>query len=213
MASQNTIAADESSSSPQVARDDAAQEEVKADPENTLSLSNSQHDAPHENGEAHPESSPSSSNAEHEASQLEVKSDPENSSSSSNAQDDKSQSDIKADSEPSPSTSPTAIELLKSSDSKITPPEVYLKELALLQKIHKQLQSESTKTQFIWNAFLQVFGLVFVVIFGAFSIIAFKIGEQANIQSSQANQLALLSFCFTTNSVRISKLYFLIRLT
>ena len=169
MASQTTIAGEEASSSPQAAQDDAAQEEVKADPENTPSQSN--------------------------------------------AQDDASQLEDKADSEPSPSPSPTTIELLKSIDSKITPQEIHLKELALLQKIQKQLQSESTKTQFIWNAFLQVFGLVFVVIFGAFSIIAFRIGEQANIQSIQANQLALLSFCFTSNSVRLSRLCYLFRLT
>jgi hypothetical protein len=143
----------------------------------------------------------------------EVKADPENTPSPSSAQDDASQLDVKDDAESSSSTPTTAIELLKSIDSKITPQEIHLEELALLQKIHKQIQSESTKTQFIWNAFLQVFGLVFVVIFGAFSIIAFRIGEQANIQSSQANQLALLSFCFTTNSVRISKVDSLIRLT
>lgn len=140
-----------------------------------------------QNTTAGEEASLSPQAARDDAAQEEVKADPESTPSSSNAQDDASQLYFKANAESSSSTPKKAIELLKSIDSKITPQEIYFKELALLQKIHKQLQSESSKTQFIWNAFLQVFGLVLVVIFGAFSIIAFRIGEQANIQSSQAN--------------------------
>ena len=129
----------------------------------------------------------------------------EGTSSPAKAAHDPSQ-EVKIDPENTCTASPTIAALLKSIDSKLTPQEVSLKELALLEKIQKQLQSESTKTQFVWNAFLQIAGITFAVIFGAFAIIAFKIGEQANIQSSQANQLALLSFCYASNSVRILNL-------
>jgi hypothetical protein len=102
------------------------------------------------------------------------------------------------------STPPTKPNLLESINSKILPPEIVLEELALLRGIHKQLRSESTKAQFLWNAFLQIMGIVFVIIFGVFSVMAYKIGERANTQASEANQLALLSLCFTSNSVSCS---------
>jgi len=145
--------------------------------------------------------------------QAEVNTSSENTSSPPDAQDDLSQEEAKSDPEHMFPASPILINLLKSIDSKLTPPEVHLKELALLQKIQKQLQSESTKTQFVWNAFLQTAGIIFAVIFGAFAIVAFKIGEQANIQSNQANQLALLSFCYGSNSVRVPGLVSGVRLT
>ncbi|KAE9374103.1 hypothetical protein N431DRAFT_532808 [Stipitochalara longipes BDJ] len=150
-----------------------------------------------------PSSAPSTTR--NDASQ-EVKPGPENTSSPSTSRDDTSQIDVDNSLEDASLNLPTATDLLKSIDSKITPPEVHRKELTLLQNIHKQLQSESTKIQFLWNAFLQITGIIFVVIFGAFSIIAYRIGEQANKQSNQANQLALLSFCFASNSSTVEGL-------
>jgi hypothetical protein len=97
----------------------------------------------------------------------------------------------------------TTSDLLDSINSKIPPPDTVLEELEILRAIHKQLRSESTKIQFLWNAFLQIMGIVFVIVFGIFSGLAYKIGEKANTQASEANQLALLSLCFTSNSVSL----------
>ncbi|PMD28679.1 hypothetical protein NA56DRAFT_640267 [Hyaloscypha hepaticicola] len=94
----------------------------------------------------------------------------------------------------------TTSDLLDSINSKIPPPDTVLEELKILRAIHKQLRSESTKIQFLWNAFLQIMGIVFVIIFGVFSVMAYKIGQRANTQASEANQLALLSLCFGSNS-------------
>jgi uncharacterized membrane protein YagU involved in acid resistance len=76
------------------------------------------------------------------------------------------------------STSPTKIDPLESINSKISPPEIALEELALLRGIHKQLRAEATKTQFLWNTFLQIMGIIFVIIFGAFSVISYKLGKR-----------------------------------
>jgi hypothetical protein len=46
-------------------------------------------------------------------------------------------------------------------------------------------------------------GIVFVIVFGVFSVMAYKIGEKANAQASEANQLSLLSLCFGINSVSL----------
>jgi hypothetical protein len=111
-------------------------------------------------------------------------------------------------------STPTSLktsDLLDSINSKIPPPETVLEELAILRAIHKQLRSESTKVQFLWNAFLQITGIVFVIVFGVFSVMAYKIGERANTQASEANQLALLSLCFGSNSVSLpSSFYWII---
>jgi hypothetical protein len=102
----------------------------------------------------------------------------------------------------------TTSDLLDSINSKIPPPETVLEELAILRAIHKQLRSESTKVQFLWNAFLQITGIVFVIVFGVFSVMAYKIGEKANTQASEANQLALLSLCFGSNSVSLPSSFY-----
>lgn len=68
------------------------------------------------------------------------------------------------------------------------------------------------KFQFILNAILQTLALIIGLLFGIFSVLAYKLGETANEQSlvantyadaankeaHTANQLALLSFCLGT---------------
>jgi hypothetical protein len=75
------------------------------------------------------------------------------------------------------------------------------KGVLLLEAIHRRLESEATKTQFFWNAFLQLVGLAFAVVFGAFAVLAWNTGKQANNQSNDANLLALVSLCLTSNVV------------
>lgn len=92
--------------------------------------------------------------------------------------------------------------LLNAINSKILPPERVLDELLFIRRIHDLLSlSESTKTQFLWNAFLQVMGIIFVIVFGVFSVLAYSTNERANKLTADANQLALLSLCINNNSV------------
>jgi hypothetical protein len=56
----------------------------------------------------------------------------------------------------------TTSDLLDSINSKIPPPDTVLEELRILRAIHKQLRSESTKVQFVWDALLQIMGIVSV---------------------------------------------------
>jgi hypothetical protein len=72
---------------------------------------------------------------------------------------------------------------------------------ALREILHILALQESTKTQFVWTVFLQTFGLIFVVLFGVFAILSYNIGKGANVQSLDANQLAFLSLCLSSNSV------------
>ncbi|MCJ1437687.1 hypothetical protein MMC27_007074 [Xylographa pallens] len=74
-------------------------------------------------------------------------------------------------------------------------------QLALLQSIRDRIgpeETETTKTQFVWNAILQAFALVIGILFGVFSILSYVVSETANSQSLAANQLALLALCLSS---------------
>lgn len=71
----------------------------------------------------------------------------------------------------------------------------------LLRALVIQSTSDDSKIEFIWNAVLQSVAIIFGVVFGTFSVLAYLVGETANKQSVEANQLSLLSLCLS-NSVR-----------
>lgn len=74
----------------------------------------------------------------------------------------------------------------------------------LLTIICRELTRPPNKTEFICYAILQLIALVIGVLFGVFSILAYKDAQTANKQSLAANQIALLSLCLSSNSVDIS---------
>lgn len=79
--------------------------------------------------------------------------------------------------------------------------QVAHEELELLQSIERQILSESSKTQFLWNVFLQLTGILFVILFGAFAVLSYIIGKGTDTKSLEANQLAFLALCLSSNSV------------
>jgi hypothetical protein len=62
----------------------------------------------------------------------------------------------------------------------ILAPEIVLEELVMLLAIHKQLRGESTRAQSLRIAFLQIMSIVFAVIFGIFTVRAFRIRAGAS---------------------------------
>jgi hypothetical protein len=74
-------------------------------------------------------------------------------------------------------------------------------ELKLLQSIERRILSESSKTQFLWNVFLQFTGIIFVILFGVFAVLSYIIGKSTDRKSLEANQLAFLTLCLSSNSV------------
>jgi hypothetical protein len=92
--------------------------------------------------------------------------------------------------------------LVHSTSSKIPNGETAEGQLKALREISHLLSSQqSTRAQFMWNVFLQTFGLGFAVMFGVFAALAYNMGNIANVQSSIANQLTFLSLCLSSNSV------------
>ena len=81
-------------------------------------------------------------------------------------------------------------------------------QLRALHDIRNMLAAQdSSKTQFLWTTFLQTFGLIFALLFGIFAALSYNISKVANVQTSDANQLAFLSLCLSSNSVSYT-LYF-----
>jgi len=76
-----------------------------------------------------------------------------------------------------------------------------LNALRLHEDRHEQLSSAQSKADFIWNCFLQILGVAFVVLFGVFSGLSYISAQAANSQSMDGNQIALLSLCIGSNSV------------
>jgi hypothetical protein len=87
--------------------------------------------------------------------------------------------------------------LLRDISSKLgTIAETSIYELRLLHSISDRISLlEDSKVEFIWNALLQTIGIIFVIIFGVFAVLAYSASQIANKQSFQANQLSLLAFC------------------
>lgn len=94
-------------------------------------------------------------------------------------------------------------ELLRSINDKLPPVGDTLTELQLLEDIQKQLCSGKSKSDFLWSCFLQILGVAFVILFGVFSALANISAQIANSQSQDANQIALLALCISSNSVSI----------
>lgn len=79
--------------------------------------------------------------------------------------------------------------------------------LLILEEIHKLNESqtyEPIKSQFLWTSLSQFLGIVCAIVFGVFSVLAWKDGNKANESALIANQVALISFCQTEQSVSIS---------
>lgn len=106
-------------------------------------------------------------------------------------------------------------ELLKSINDKLPPVDLALAEVRLLESIQKQLSSSKDEVEdkarrrldFLWNVFLQILGVAFVVLFGSFSALAYISAQVANFQSINSNQISLLSLCLANSSVSITSLY------
>ncbi|KAI9639983.1 hypothetical protein NHQ30_011652 [Ciborinia camelliae] len=69
----------------------------------------------------------------------------------------------------------------------------------LLRALLIQSTTNDSKFEFIWNAVLQSIAIIFAVVFGTFSVLAYLVGETANKQSIEANQLSLLSLCLSNS--------------
>jgi hypothetical protein len=74
-------------------------------------------------------------------------------------------------------------------------------QVKLLKAIHHQIASQDSRRQFIWNAVLQVVYVAIGFLFGVFSIFQWHAQWIANGMASDANKLALLAICLSSNSV------------
>jgi hypothetical protein len=75
-----------------------------------------------------------------------------------------------------------------------------LQQLTVLESIRDCIgapRSHRTNAHFIWGAILQAMAVAIGVLFGVFTILAYKANETANSQSLAANQLALLGLCLS----------------
>ncbi|KAG0647979.1 hypothetical protein D0Z07_5688 [Hyphodiscus hymeniophilus] len=69
-------------------------------------------------------------------------------------------------------------------------------ELRLMHSVVERISLlEDSKVEFIWTAILQTIGLIFVIIFGVFAVLAYNASEISNKRSAEANQLSLLAYC------------------
>jgi hypothetical protein len=75
------------------------------------------------------------------------------------------------------------------------------RQLELLEAIREELASQSTPLQFVWNAILQMIYVAVAVLFGIFAIYGWHTSLRGNVQSLQQNQMNLVFFCLTSNSV------------
>lgn len=74
--------------------------------------------------------------------------------------------------------------------------ETSVHELRSLRSVSDRISLlEASKVEFVWNAVLQTVGIIFVIIFGVFAVLAYNANEIANRQSFESNQLSLLSYC------------------
>ncbi|KAA8564264.1 hypothetical protein EYC84_011208 [Monilinia fructicola] len=69
----------------------------------------------------------------------------------------------------------------------------------VLREILTQSTSNDSKFEFVWNAVLQSIAIIFAVVFGTFSVLAYLVGETANKKSTEANQLSFLSLCLSNS--------------
>jgi hypothetical protein len=109
-------------------------------------------------------------------------------------------------------------ELLKAIRDKLPSSEILSRlsrdQVEILNVIAQSVKHlEDTKIEFVWNSALQLAGLLFVVIFGVFAALAYDAAAVANKQSSEANQLSLLTFCLLNPvSIHVSLLAIILNL-
>jgi len=108
-------------------------------------------------------------------------------------------SEQKSDAGSPTSDHPTSIsqeDILQAIRSQLAATETLSKISIDITKIAEDVRTSSTSSvEFVWASVLQLAGLLFVVIFGVFSALAYDAAEVANKQSAEANQMSLLTFC------------------
>ncbi|KAB8292398.1 hypothetical protein EYC80_008132 [Monilinia laxa] len=94
-------------------------------------------------------------------------------------------------------------DLLRQICEKLSHPNDLTKETSdqteILRALLIQSTSNDSKFEFVWNAVLQSIAIIFAVVFGTFSVLAYLVGETANKQSTEANKLSLLSLCLSNS--------------
>ncbi|QSZ32591.1 hypothetical protein DSL72_002170 [Monilinia vaccinii-corymbosi] len=107
----------------------------------------------------------------------------------------------------SPQDGKTPEDILRQIYEKLPHPNDATKETSeqteLLQALLTQATSNDSKFEFVWNAVLQSIAIIFAVVFGTFSVLAYLVGETANKQSTEANQLSLLSLCLSNSDPNV----------
>jgi hypothetical protein len=76
------------------------------------------------------------------------------------------------------------------------------RQLELLQAIKDELASQATPLHFISNAIIQLIFITSAFIFGIFTIYGVVYQIEANLLSVIQNQINIITFCQTNNSVR-----------
>jgi hypothetical protein len=90
------------------------------------------------------------------------------------------------------------------------PHSISQQQLTVLESIRDRIgvpRSNRTSVQFIWGAILQAIAVVVGVLFGVFTILAYKANETANSQSLAANQLALLGLCLSNPALVCNSMF------
>jgi hypothetical protein len=80
------------------------------------------------------------------------------------------------------------------------------RQVELLQAIRDELACRSTPLQFICNAILQTVYVAVAILFGMFAVYSWSSQVLGNFQSLIANNMNMVIFCMSNNSVRNSVL-------
>ncbi|RAL66663.1 hypothetical protein DID88_006348 [Monilinia fructigena] len=91
----------------------------------------------------------------------------------------------------------------KSARNSLTPMTLQKKtseQTEILRALLVQSTSNDSKFEFVWNAALQSIAIIFAVVFGTFSVLAYLVGETANKQSTEAKSIE-----FTFNMIPMRK--------
>jgi hypothetical protein len=75
------------------------------------------------------------------------------------------------------------------------------RQLELLQAIRDELASQATPLQFISNTIIQIIFVATAFVFGLFTIYGVVFQLQAIFLAQQQNQISMVAFCQTINSV------------
>lgn len=75
------------------------------------------------------------------------------------------------------------------------------RQLEVLQEIRDELASHTTPLQFIGSAMVQMTIVITAFVFGLFTIFGVVFQIESNVLAQQQNQINLIAFCQTVNSV------------